>query len=385
MTRSPADMAQHLGAAVSDVAADLYNLENAPDMVFVRTQADGGNAAATAVMASLGLAWERYALLKDAVDRLETAVAARRAPEIDALLGPTAVPLPDGTTLGIAQLADDIRLRVQQIEPRLTTLAGAARQAVAKLDAAQAATSDLVARAAAVGAADDVEITALRAALDQAFTAVSRDPAQGTDLAALDRAVADARHRVDALEQQHRTVPAALTAATAQLTEIETLVERATAALALTRAKMAPSAGLVQPPDLGATGDRSLRGWLDRLQAQADAGELEAAAAGLTRRKAAATATPVEAHGAEAANGAPLARRNELRGLLDAYRAKAAALGRDEDGRLARLHAAARGVLYTAPCQLDAAEARVREYVSAVNDKQPDKQPDDMRQGGSPR
>src|SRR5215213_6032 len=157
MTRSPADAARDLGAAASEVATALYTLDNAPDMVFVRTQADGGNPAAAGLIASLGLAWERYTLLKEAVDALDSAVTGRRTPEIDRLLGPSAVTLPDATTIGIAQLAEDIQLRIDHIQPRLTNLAGAARQAVAKIDAAQVATAEIVARARAVGATGDVE------------------------------------------------------------------------------------------------------------------------------------------------------------------------------------------------------------------------------------
>ncbi len=367
MTRSPADVAQDLGAAASEVATALFTLDNAPDIVFVRTQADGGNPAAAAVMASLGLAWERYTLLKVAVDGLDAAVAGRRAAEIDSLLGPAAVRLPDGTTIGIAQLADDIQLRVDQIGPRLAGLAGAARQAVARLDAAQVATAGIVARATAVGADDDVEITALRSALDQAFTAVASDPSQDAGLADLDRLVADAGRRVDLLERLRGTVPADLAAAAAQVAAIEGLVERAAAALALTRAKMASVPGLVEPPSLAAAGDRALRPWLARLEAQAGAGQWEAAAAGLTGWLAAAGDTRAEAQQALDTATAPLARRNELRGLLDAYRAKAAALGRDEDGALARLYASARDVLHTAPCVLETAETLVREYVATVN------------------
>jgi hypothetical protein len=369
MTRSPADVARDLGAAASEVATALYTLDNAPDMVFVRSQADGGNVAAEGVVASLSKAWEHYTLLKEAVDRLESAISGRRAAEIDTLLGPGAVQLPDGSTLGIAQLVEDIELRVEQIEPRFTALAGAARQAVAALDTAQLATRDIVARAQAVGAADDVEISALTAALDQAFAAVTSDPTQASHLGALDRALATARKRVETLEQHRHAVPAALAAAHAQLAEIEAAVERAGAALALTRTKMGQVPGLQKPPNLSAEGDRSLRPWLGRLQAQADAGELEAAAAGLTAWKAAADACQLHAEQAAKANAAPLARRNELRGLLDAYRAKAAALGRDEDGHLARLYDAARDVLYIAPCPLPTAEALVRQYVTAVNDK----------------
>lgn len=367
MTLSPADAARNLGAAASEVATALYTLDNAPDMVFVRTQADGGNPAAAGLIASLGLAWERYTLLKEAVDALDSAFTGRRAPEIDRLLGPSAVTLPDSTTIGIAQLAEDIQLRIDQIQPRLTSLAGAARQAVAKIDAAQVAMAQIMARAKAVAADDDIEVTRLRDALDRAFAAVSADPTAAGDLADLDRAVEQARHRVETLEQHRRTVPAALAAGPAQIAEIEALVEKAAAALALTRAKMAPSTGLVEPPDLSASGDRALGPWLARLQAQAGAGEWEAAASGLAGWKAAAEACQAEAQRAVDANGAPLARRNELRGLLDAYRAKAAALGRDEDGRLARLYASARDALHTAPCVLETAETLVRDYVGAVN------------------
>ena len=62
----------------------------------------------------------------------------------------------------------------------------------------------------------------------------------------------------------------------------------------------------------------------------------------------------------------PLARRQELRGRLDAYRAKAYALGKGEDAYLDRLYRAARQVLYTAPCDLAGAERRLAAYQAAV-------------------
>jgi hypothetical protein len=58
------------------------------------------------------------------------------------------------------------------------------------------------------------------------------------------------------------------------------------------------------------------------------------------------------------------ARRDELRGLLDAYKAKAARLGAIED--LATLYDAAREVLWTAPCDLDVAEQAVQRYQHEV-------------------
>jgi hypothetical protein len=64
---------------------------------------------------------------------------------------------------------------------------------------------------------------------------------------------------------------------------------------------------------------------------------------------------------------AALATRDELRGRLDAYRAKAQALGRAEDLELDRLYVGARGVLYSAPCDLVEADALVTAYQRSIS------------------
>ena len=58
--------------------------------------------------------------------------------------------------------------------------------------------------------------------------------------------------------------------------------------------------------------------------------------------------------------------RDELRGLLGAYRAKAAALGAAEDPALTSQYRHARDLLWTAPCQLAEADQAVRDYQRAV-------------------
>jgi hypothetical protein len=63
---------------------------------------------------------------------------------------------------------------------------------------------------------------------------------------------------------------------------------------------------------------------------------------------------------------APLARRRELRGRLDAYRAKAIATGRAEDVQLEDLYQSAVAVLYQAPCDLDEAERALGAYQSSL-------------------
>lgn len=63
---------------------------------------------------------------------------------------------------------------------------------------------------------------------------------------------------------------------------------------------------------------------------------------------------------------APLAVRAELRGRLDAYRAKVSRLGLAEDPVLAERYAAARRVLWSAPCDLRVADEAVLRFQRAA-------------------
>jgi len=99
---------------------------------------------------------------------------------------------------------------------------------------------------------------------------------------------------------------------------------------------------------------------------------LGAAAARLERDAAAALE---EAHAVRDEIGAPLRRRDELRGLLGAYQAKAARLGHDEDLGLAALFQRARDLLWTAPCDLEQADAAAARYQAAVNGLARQRQP----------
>ncbi|MFC7531124.1 hypothetical protein [Actinoplanes sp. GCM10030250] len=70
---------------------------------------------------------------------------------------------------------------------------------------------------------------------------------------------------------------------------------------------------------------------------------------------------------AAARNSGLLAERNELRGRLDAYRAKALSRGFGEDPRLTPLAEAARTALYQAPCDLSGARSAVNAYQEALS------------------
>ena len=69
---------------------------------------------------------------------------------------------------------------------------------------------------------------------------------------------------------------------------------------------------------------------------------------------------------AERAAATLLDKRNELRGLLEAYQAKAARLGAAEDTGLAMLYQQARDLLWAAPCDLGVAAAAVTHYQQAI-------------------
>ncbi|WP_329132099.1 hypothetical protein OG552_12055 [Streptomyces sp. NBC_01476] len=79
---------------------------------------------------------------------------------------------------------------------------------------------------------------------------------------------------------------------------------------------------------------------------------------------------------------APLAVRAELRGRLDAYRAKVARLGMAEDPVLIERYDQARRLLWSAPCDLAAADRTVQRYQQAVAEISAPRTPTDRRGPG---
>ena len=69
---------------------------------------------------------------------------------------------------------------------------------------------------------------------------------------------------------------------------------------------------------------------------------------------------------AEQAATGLIGQRNEMRGLLDSYRAMAGGLGEAENAELDEMYQRAKQLLWTAPCDLEAATAAVNGYQQAV-------------------
>ena len=154
-----------------------------------------------------------------------------------------------------------------------------------------------------------------------------------------------ARQRIDAL---------AATAATVRAVHDEAVAARQRAAEKVAAGFLPP-----EPPPVASFGRAGLdalaaSGEWQRLSDEVDRSERELAAALSSCRDA-----------ADAAEGA-LGRREELRGLLQAYKAKAARLGRAEDLVLTQRYDQARDLLWTAPCDLGAAAEAVAAYQQAI-------------------
>jgi hypothetical protein len=170
-----------------------------------------------------------------------------------------------------------------------------------------------------------------------------RATALASRIGELDRVRQQARHRIDELT-------AAVAGARAARQDAVTAWQEAAARVT---ALPPPPPDIGEPP-LAGLDALAARGQWSRLAAELDRCEADLAASG------------AQTAGLRQAAAAAIDKRDELRGLLRAYKAKAARLGAAEDADLAGRHEQAYRLLWTAPCDLPAAEAAVADYQRAI-------------------
>ncbi|TMQ94008.1 hypothetical protein ETD83_24650 [Actinomadura soli] len=149
---------------------------------------------------------------------------------------------------------------------------------------------------------------------------------------------------------------------TASIEEVESTERRACEAHATALVK-------IQSPNLPAPSQGlgiALRDRLAVLERLREAGRWVELAGRFAELERAAAEALERARGDLRLSAGLLDRRGELRGRLEAYRAKAARLGVVEDERLTELYGAARDTLWTAPCDLRRATTVLAEYQRAV-------------------
>jgi hypothetical protein len=341
-----------------------------------------------AAAADLTRLWEIFNAYSAIVDRAaELLPGARRAagrvlPDITAIFNAPSVRLPVGSS-GVAQgnitgTADEsvsMAAAVSEMRRLFASVTGVVNAAEtvwnALADPLQQLAADLgAARERAGGIEDDVLAGALALAeadLAQLREVVTCDPLplwhQGqVDTARLDRlreraaAAVGRAAELAALragsDQRIAAVTAAVTAARDAWQDAMAARERAAARIAGEVAEPPGVHGLAQR--VAGLSDLRAAGRWSRLAAELDQLEGQAAAA-------AAACRDVQRQAA-----ALLDRREELRGLLGAYQAKAARVGGAEDSMLDYRYDRAHNLLWTAPCDLSAAADAVTGYQQAV-------------------
>ena len=339
-----------------------------------------------AVSATLAGLWETYLAYSAVVDRVaELGTGAHRPakkdlPELDSLLTGASVRMPSAAVpLARRNLSDTgvhsvtlmaavaaMRRSFSEVAEVTSAVETVWAQVGERLDAAAAELAAALPQAAGLGEELEAALHDAQAGLQAARGAVNADPLRlwsggradtaAADLlrdqvagltariAELDRVRLQARRRIDGLN-------AAVTAARSA---------RADAVMAWHRAAQRITALPPLPPDIAEPP-------LDSLAALAAAGRWPALATELDRCDGALAAAVKQTEECERSAATGLANRDELRGLLGAYKAKAARLGVAEDPDLVTSYGQARDLLWTAPCDLPTAAAAVAGYQRAIN------------------
>jgi len=342
-----------------------------------------------ATAASLANLWEIYSAYSAVVDQAAEAVRGRLGPAeltriTNLLTGPSVQLAAGPAPLAGRDLADSGRedLTVVAAVTRMRRAFGQITEVVSwnemtgKLDAVAAELGRVAPLAASLGdealtgnlAAAESELARLRDTLSSDPLSLWQggpDPSAGTvDTSSADRLrerVAAAVTRVDELvrlrdDARQRIADVTTAAATARAA-----YEDAAAAWQRAADKIAAEALPAQP--LGLADLTARLADLDTLLAAGRWPRLASELDQIERELAAATATSRDA---ERAVVAVMGRRDELRGMLGAYQAKAARLGAAEDPGLTERYDYAHGLLWTAPCDLTAAADAVDGYQQAV-------------------
>ncbi|HLI75726.1 MAG TPA: hypothetical protein VKV02_02180, partial [Acidobacteriaceae bacterium] len=201
-------------------------------------------------------------------------------------------------------------------------------------------------------------LDAIVRALEEVRGRVTTDPlgALGELHPRVESPLAAVAQRVSMAEQIRRQ----LLVARGALEELRRLHAEALATLTEARSKITQADAL---PECAAEEKLiALREWLGRLERKREEVALDAVAVGLRNWNAATEACAAQEKKVLATGRARVEARSELRGRLDALKAKARAYGMAERAEVAALGSTAEAMLYARPTDLDGAAAAVARY-----------------------
>ena len=367
-----------LEAAAAAVAANLVDLDdNSARKDLDKGPLTGRTAAAWAdATAALTQLWDGYAMLTALITSARAARNQRRFTDAEKsayvqqvlgrsiTLSTTTVPLAQRGLLGAGQVsttcspaellaameaafrtAVDVATRAGEVWHRLLPEAASAASSLAHLRG--------LTRSATLDEADR--------RLGDFTAALAADPL-GCD----EQALVIVRKLLDRADAERTSAGELREALTQRLTDAHALLDELAAAARAAAVAEQDAAGRFPDSALAVVTGPDLRPDLAALDALAAAGHWALISPRLAEWSRRARERIAALRDATARNAGMLATRNELRGRLDAYTAKAGRRGLAEDPGLAPLAERARTALYTAPCQLEVARAAVNAYQDAV-------------------
>lgn len=352
----PAQVAQalaSLSATERALAVDLVELDANPTYKLL-SGAPLGPVTAKAVGAAINSApqlWLDWTALRDRLRDLQS-----RSPDA---IAPHDLQQAHDAAAALAPRLGELKVAIERVDAQWRRLVPHLDRARALLDDLGAADGDALAHA-------EPAIDAVRKQIDRIEDRLGSDPlgVADRDLDTLDAATGIARDRVRQLEAGRATLDRDRARAITSISTLQALAREAADAAAASRAKIRDPEGLVDVPAIDEASLTALQhaaldtshSWilqrhaLDRFLAQADRFEALLASAAEANRQ-------------------PLDTRNELRGLLTAYRAKAAAIGLAENSDVGLLLRETQDQLHTAPCDLAKARSLLDRIAKALSRK----------------
>jgi hypothetical protein len=353
----------------------LIGIENDPTYLVVRAASPSGVTAekAGALLDGLPDTWTHLGSIDAVLAEARQAIAHRNPNHAHQLLaGPSVMwTMRDGVVrqFTVHESLTAISTQLATARERLVAIETAWTSTLPHLEKDRSELDRLDALATDIGSGHTNELAALRLRVETAITAIRNDPLGAAHVDRIDGELDRLRRMLEALRQNRDGLPTRLAQAKDTLAEVALAVEQGHVAHAQAIRCVVDPVGLMPAiPRAAIDGDHGLR---PQLEAIANARAWRRQWGELDAWTTAATELLTRARRVVAANNEPLARRDELRGRLMAYHAKALATGRNEQARFVELYDTACRHLFATPADLRLSARAVLAYAEAVNGAAP--------------
>ena len=386
MGRDEADSAiLALAAAKEQVAASMYVIDSHPGLTALRATGLRGRTKALAdeVLPKVDVLWSQFHALTEMLDRVRAVRAERSRPGDEELrkltfllrspiltIGPDGMVLdggaPGATNSTLAGLVQRLEAQVAEVTAGLAEVDAALIQLAGVFGNTTAALERVTAEAAAMGLFEE-DLEECRNALAEEQEGAFADPLTavagryGRPCVALDLLLSELSEQLAEYAVLRDEYPGRAAELRTAIEELSTAEEDAARACATAREKVART-GLPDARSSARGSARGLRAHLAQLDQLHREGKWKRLDFELSRVRSGIDSARKRAADLRIAADGLLERRTELRGRLEAYRAKAARLGFAEHLELSELHRAAHDLLYTSPCDLSAATRSLVTY-----------------------